>query len=85
MSLDEVLGMNVAEVIEHHGTTEGFRDRVFLTFKDDDGVLQQVTFEDYFQRSVEYGTLFSEMKDEQAVLDGQRFHVGTLLVFNIQF
>jgi len=79
MSLDEVLGMNVAEVIEHHGTTEGFRDRVFLTFKDDDGVLQQVTFEDYFQRSVEYGTLFSEMKDEQAVLDGQRFHVGTFM------
>ncbi|MBT4174574.1 AMP-binding protein, partial [archaeon] len=79
MTLDEVLGMNVAEVIEHHGTTEGFRDRVFLTFRDDAGELQQVTFEDYFQRSVEYGAMFSEMKVEQNVLDGQRFHVGTFM------
>ncbi len=77
MTLEEVLGMNVAQVIEHHGTDANFRDRVFLTFRDDDGELQQVTFGDYFERSVEYGALFSEMREEQG--NPERFHVGTFM------
>jgi len=76
MALGQVKGMNVAQVIEFYGTDPEARQRPFLLYRDEGEVLEAVSFEAFYDRSLEYGAMIRQIKKERGKRNGNRFHVG---------
>jgi len=76
MTLHDVMGMNVAQVIAFYGTGQGTRDRTFLMFRDEGGGIQNVTFRETYEQSLHYAHMIQELKKEQGKADSDRYHVG---------
>ena len=76
MALEQVAGLNVARVIEFYGTNPATRDRTFLMYRDEDGVLQKVSFAGFLRTSLRYGAMIHEIRKERGKLDAPRFHVA---------
>ena len=76
MSLDQVTGMNVAQVIEFYGTDPRTRDRTYLMYRDEQGALQEVSFGEFYEHSLRYGAMIQKMRKEKDKLHAPRFHVG---------
>ncbi len=76
MALEQVKGMNVAQVIEFYGTDPRSRDRTFLMYRDEEGSLQEVSFADFYNNSMRYGAMIHQIRRERGKLDAPRFHVG---------
>jgi len=76
MSLDEVIGMNMAEVIKFYGYGGNKKDRNFFMYRDEDENIQAVSFKQFYDRSINYAALIQEIKREKGKTDADRFHVG---------
>jgi fatty-acyl-CoA synthase len=76
MTLEQVKGLNVAQVIRFYGTDSRVRERTFLMYYDEEGVLREVSFEAFLHISLEYGRLIHAIREEKGKLNAGRFHVG---------
>ena len=76
MSLDEVIGMNVAEVIRFYGHGGNKKDRTIFTYRDEDENIQAVSFKQFYDKSINYAALIQEIKREKGKTDADRFHIG---------
>ena len=76
MALDEVIGMNVAEVIKFYGYGGNKKDRTFFMYRDEDENIQAVSFKQFYDKSINYAALIQEIKREKGKTDADRFHIG---------
>ncbi|MBW2615642.1 MAG: AMP-binding protein [Deltaproteobacteria bacterium] len=76
MGLDEVNGLNLAQVIQFYGTDPKARDRTFLMYRDEDEALQRVSFAALYEKSLNYGAMIHQIREEKGKLEAPRFHVG---------
>lgn len=76
MALEQVKGLNVAQVIQFYGTDSRTRDRTFIMYYDDQGILQEVSFGAFLDISLKYGRLIHAIRKERGKLSAERFHVG---------
>jgi len=76
MSLDQVKGMNIAQVIDFYGGNPATRGRTFLLYRDGDGALREVSFGEFRQRSLCYGRMIKRLREEKGRPDSSRFHVA---------
>ncbi len=76
MTLQKVGGMNVAEVMLFYGTNQDTKDRTFLMFRDDRGVIRNITFRETYEQSLRYAHMIQEMKKEKVKSSSDRYHVG---------
>lgn len=79
MSIEEISGMNIAEIIVHHGTDSSIKEKTFIMFRDEQGEMQSITYEDYYQKSLEYGNMIHQLKREHGEKISERFHVGVFM------
>ncbi len=79
MSIQDVEGMNVAEIIVHHGTDDSIKNRPFVMYRNKQGEIQSVTHAEYYQRSLEYGNMIHQLRAELGLPDAERFHVGVFM------
>ena len=79
MSIQDVEGMNIAEIIVRHGTDESIKNRPFIMFRNEQGVIQSFTYAKYYQKSLEYGNMIHQLRAELGLLDAERFHVGVFM------
>jgi len=76
MALDEVKGMNIAQVIEYRGSHPDSKDRTFFMYYDDEGELQEVSFSHFLKMSLAYARVIHHLKRQQGRGEDARFHVG---------
>jgi len=76
MTLQHVMSMDVAQVIEYYGTHQETKDRTFLMFRDEQGDIQHITFRETYERSLHYAHMIQEMRKEQGKPSADRYHVG---------
>lgn len=79
MGIQEIMGMNIAEVIVHHGTDSSIKEKIHIMFRDEQGELQPITYEEYYLKSLEYGNMIHQLKLEHGVKESERFHVGVFM------
>lgn len=79
MSIRDVEGMNIAEIIAHHGTDESIKNRPFVIYRNEQGEIQSVTYEEYYKKSLEYGNMIHQLRVELGLQDAERFHVGVFM------
>jgi len=79
MRPENVTDMNIAELIAHHGTDGSIKVKPFIMFRDDQGEIQSVTYEDFYHRSLEYGNMLFRFRQEQGEEVAERFHVGVFM------
>lgn len=72
----DISKMNFTELIVHYGTTAGVKDRPFIMFRNDLGIIESVSYHEYYQKSLVYGRLLLQIKQQQKMKDQERFHVG---------
>jgi len=71
--------MNLAEIIKHNGNDPEIKKRIFILFRESDESVSQVTYEDFYRKSLEYGNLIHQIKKEQGSEAAARFHVGVFM------
>ena len=76
MALEQVKGINVAQVIEFYGTHPRTSHRTFLMYRNEEGILREVSFADFYDNSLSYGAMIQQMRKETGKLDAPRFHVA---------
>jgi fatty-acyl-CoA synthase len=76
MALGQVKGMNVAQIIEFYGNDPRSRGRAFLMYRDDEGVMQAVSFAEYYHHCLRYGAMIRQIRAEKGKDEADRFHVG---------
>lgn len=76
MIIDQVAGLNIAEIISHHGSAPEIKDRTFLMFRDEGGEIQRISYAAFFRSSVDYAKMIHRFRIDQGRDDGERFHVG---------
>ena len=76
MALDEVIGMNVAEVIKFYGYEGNKKDRTIFMYRDEEENIQAVSFKQFYDKSINYAALIQEIKREKGKTDADRFHIG---------
>ncbi len=76
MALDQVKGMNVAQIIKFYGTNPRALNRTFLMYRDDDGILREVSFADFYNISLKYAAMIHQIREDRGQLDAPRFHVA---------
>ncbi len=79
MSIEEISGMNIAEIIVHHGTDSSIKGKPFIMFRDEQGEMQSITYGDYYQKSLAYGNMIHQLKREHGEKISERFHVGVFM------
>ena len=76
MALEDVKGMNIAQVIAYRGSHPGSRDRTFFIYYDEEGRLQEVSFAHFLRMSLDYAGMIHTLKQRRARSGNDRFHVG---------
>lgn len=76
MSLEQVRGLNVAQVIALYGTDPRTRDRTFLMYYNEEGLLEEVSYGAFLQTSIRYGRMIHAVREEQGKVGAGRFHVA---------
>jgi fatty-acyl-CoA synthase len=76
MSLMPVRDLNIAQVIERHGTNPETQDRTFLMYRDAGGMIQRVSFGEFYRTSLSYGAMIQKIRKDLGQLDAPRFHVA---------
>lgn len=76
MTIDQIQGMNVAQVIAFYGTDPDTREGTFLMYRDDNGEIRQVSYAVFYDASLRYAEMIQQIRVEQGKLDAARFHVA---------
>lgn len=76
MALEQVKGFNLAQVIEFYGKNSRTRDRTFLMYYDDEGIMREISYGAFLDYSLVYGRMIHAIRKEKGKLDARRFHVG---------
>jgi acyl-CoA synthetase (AMP-forming)/AMP-acid ligase II len=76
VALDDVKGMNIAQVIEYYGNQPLSRDRTFLMYYDEEGGLREVSFGRYLEMSLKYAGMIDFLRQRRGRERGDRFHVA---------
>ena len=76
MALDDIKGMNIAQVIEYYGTHPQYKDRTFFMYYDEEDGFQDVSFARFLKRSLDYAGMIDSLKRRQGREGENRFHVG---------
>lgn len=76
MPLEQVKGMNLAQVIHFYGSDPRTRDRTFLMAEDDAGSLLRISYGTFLARSLAYGRILHALRVEKGCRNAPRFHVG---------
>lgn len=76
MALEDVKGMNIAQVIEYRGSHPGSRDRTFFMYYDEEARLQEVSFAHFLNMSLDYAKMIHHLKQRRGRGGDTRFHVG---------
>jgi fatty-acyl-CoA synthase len=76
MSLDQVVGRNIAQVIDFYGENSETRKRTFLLYRDDEDTLREVSFGEFREQSVRYGRMIQALRQEKGKSETPRFHVA---------
>ena len=77
MTIDQIQGMNLAQVIEFYGTDPETRERPFLMYRDDEEAeLKHVSFAAFYDTSLRYSQMIQHIRAEQGKVDQARFHVA---------
>lgn len=76
MALNKLKGMNLAQVIELHGTDPATRERTFLMHRDQTGRMQQVSYAEFYRTALAYARMIMGIRREKGKLESPRFHVG---------
>ena len=72
--------MNLAQIIEHHGQDETLGNQTFIMFRDDETKqMQEVTYQEFYQRSLEYGNMLHQMRSESDKSIEDNFQVGAFM------
>ena len=79
MTLEQAMGMNVAQIIEFYGTDPRTRNRTFLMYRDEEEELKEVDFATFYDMSMRYGAMIQQIRKEKGKLDAPRFHVAFLM------
>ena len=79
MGIEKISGMNLAEIIKHNGKDPEIKNRMFILFREEDGTVATITYNDFYRKSIEYGNLIHQIKKEQGVEPSTRFHVGVFM------
>jgi|GEM_PF-635615 len=80
MGIQDIAGMNIAEIITHHGTDPSIKERTFIMFRDEGNPdLQSVTYQNFYRKSLEYGTAIQSIRSGLGVKNSERFHVGVFM------
>ncbi|MFH1515402.1 MAG: AMP-binding protein [bacterium] len=79
MGIEKISGMNLAEIIRHNGEDPEIKNRTFILFREEDGSVATITYDDFYRKSIEYGNLIHQIKKEQGVEPSTRFHVGVFM------
>ena len=72
MFFEKIKDLNIAEIISHYGSAPEVKDRTFLMYRDEGGNTRQITYEDYFQRSLDYAKMIQRFRTDQGRSDGDR-------------
>ncbi len=78
MALDDIMGMNIAEIIVHHGTGS-INESPFILYRDEKGSIQSVTYGEYYRKCLEYGNVILQLKRAHGEKADERFHVGVFM------
>jgi long-subunit acyl-CoA synthetase (AMP-forming) len=76
VTIDQIRGMNVAQVIALYGTDLDTRKHTFMMYRDDSGDLEHISYAEFYDTSLRYAELIRQIRAEQGKLDAARFHVG---------
>ena len=76
MALNDVMGMNIAQVIEYYGNHSRYRNRTFFMYYDEEGEFQEISFGRFLEISMNYAKLIDSLRRHQGKEAGGRFHVG---------
>ena len=76
MALEDVKGMNIAQVVEYYGSHPRFRDRTFFMYYDEDGAFREVSFGRFLKMSLDYARMIESLRRRRGRAGDGRFHVG---------
>jgi len=76
VALDDVKGMNIAQVIEYYGKSPQSRDRTFFMYYDEEGGFREVSFGRFLEMSLDYARMIDSLRRRQGREWDGRFHVG---------
>ena len=76
MTMDEIKGMNVAQVIEFYGTDSDTRERTFLLYRDNTGKLRRVSYAAFYDAALRYAGMIQQIRTEKGKHAAERFHVA---------
>ena len=76
MTIDQIQGLNIAQVIGFYGTDPDTRERTFLMYRDNSGELKHVSYAAFYDASLKYAAMIRQIRVEQGKLDAARFHVA---------
>jgi fatty-acyl-CoA synthase len=71
--------MNFSDVIIHNGTDEVIKSRTFIMYRDDREKIHEVSYEEFYRRSLEYGNMINQLRIVHGVDESDRFHVGIFM------
>jgi len=76
VTIEQIQGMNIAQVIAFYGTDPCTRGRTFLMYRDGDGELREVSYAAFYDTSLKYGEMIRQIRVEKGKRDAARFHVA---------
>ena len=76
VTINQIQGMNVAQVIAFYGTVPKISERTFLMYRDDNGELKKVSYAAFYDASLRYAGMIQQIRAEQGKLNTARFHVA---------
>ncbi|MBW1714149.1 MAG: AMP-binding protein [Deltaproteobacteria bacterium] len=76
MTLEQVKGLNLAQIIEFYGTDPQTRERTFLMYRDEEEALREIDFGTFYQTSLRYGAMIHQIRKDKGKLEAPRFHVA---------
>jgi fatty-acyl-CoA synthase len=79
MGIEKTAGLNLAEIIAYNGTGRESKDRPFLMFRQETDEILQVSYADFYRKSLQCGHLIQQKKQEQGIGALTRFHVGVFM------
>lgn len=71
--------MNFSDVIIRNGTSEAIRNRTFIMYRDDREKINEVSYEQFYRKSLEYGNMINQLRIAHGVKESDRFHVGIFM------
>ena len=76
MALEDVKGMDIAQVIRYYGNHPEFRDRTFFMYYNEEGELREVSFARFLEMSLDYAKMIDYLRRSRGRGKTVRFHVG---------